>query len=117
VNSDRHCILVAPEIHIGYNDIILRSTSFAPISKHQLSQVINEQTGMNFFEYVNQHRIGEARQLLSATSKKELNIIDIAYEVGFNNKVSFNTAFKKITGKTPTSFRNESLNGLRNGSV
>ena len=81
------------------------------VSKHHLSQVINEQTGMNFFEYINQHRISEAKQLLSATSKKELNIIDVAYEVGFNNKVSFNTAFKKITGKTPTSFRNENLNG------
>ena len=95
-----------------YHDSDLRLEKLAQslnVSRHHLSQVINEQTGMNFFEYINHHRIGEAKHLLSATSKKELNIIDVAYEVGFNNKVSFNTAFKKITGQTPTSFRNEHL--------
>jgi AraC-like DNA-binding protein len=90
------------------NDLRLEKLAHVlQVSKHHLSQVINEQTGMNFFEYINHHRIGEAKRLLSATSKKELNIIDVAYEVGFNNKVSFNTAFKKFTGKTPTDFRTE----------
>ncbi len=84
------------------------------VSKHHLSQVINEQKGMSFFEYVNEQRITEARQLLASTSKKELNIIDVAYSVGFNNKVSFNTTFKKITGKTPTEFRKEVENGKLN---
>jgi AraC-like DNA-binding protein len=77
------------------------------LSRHHLSQLLNEQTGMNFFEYVNQFRVREAKDLLSQTSKKELNIIDVAYSVGFNNKVSFNTTFKKMTGKTPTEFRKE----------
>lgn len=75
-------------------------------SKHYLSQVINEQKGMSFFEYINSLRIAEAKVLLAEKSKKELNIIDIAYIVGFNNKVSFNNTFKKTTGKTPTEFRN-----------
>ncbi len=82
-------------------------------SKHYLSQVINEQKGMNFFEYVNALRIADAQYLLAEKSKKELNIIDVAYMVGFNNKVSFNNTFKKITGKTPTEFRNE----INNSSV
>jgi len=103
-----------------YRDNDLRLDKLAGIlgvSKHHLSQVINQQTGMNFFEYINHHRIEEAKQLLSATSKKELNIIEIAYEVGFNNKVSFNTAFKKITGKTPTNFRNENLFELKDQKI
>jgi AraC-like DNA-binding protein len=79
-------------------------------SKHYLSQVINEQKGMNFFEYVNTLRIADAQDLLAEKSKQELNIIDVAYMVGFNNKVSFNNTFKKITGKTPTEFRNENNN-------
>lgn len=79
------------------------------VSRHHLSQVINEQTGMSFFEYINNLRIKEAMELLAATSKKELNVIDVAYSVGFNNKVSFNTTFKKVTGKTPTAFRNEGV--------
>ncbi|HNU32279.1 MAG TPA: AraC family transcriptional regulator [Bacteroidia bacterium] len=75
-------------------------------SKHYLSQVINEQKGMSFFEYINSLRIAEAKMLLAEKSKKELNVIDVAYMVGFNNKVSFNNTFKKATGKTPTEFRN-----------
>jgi AraC-like DNA-binding protein len=75
------------------------------ISRHQLSQVLNEHAGMNFFEYINSHRIDEAKKLLTSTSKKELNIIEIAYRVGYSNKVTFNNTFKKYTGMTPSEFR------------
>ena len=78
------------------------------VSRNSVSQVINK-TGMNFFEYINSWRIEEAKKLLSETSKQELNIIEIAYEVGFNNKVSFNKFFKKSTGLTPSEFRKLSL--------
>ncbi len=53
------------------------------ISRHQLSQILNEFAGLNFFEYINSHRINEAKRILGSTSKKELNIIEIAYKVGF----------------------------------
>lgn len=75
------------------------------ISRHQLSQVMNEHAGMNFFEYINSRRIEEAKHLLTSTSKKELNIIEIAYKVGYSNKVTFNNTFKKYTGMTPSEYR------------
>ncbi|WP_210517128.1 helix-turn-helix domain-containing protein [Hymenobacter terricola] len=75
------------------------------LGRHHLSQVLNEQLGMNFFEYINALRIEEAKELLSHTSRQQLNIIEVAYEVGFNNKVSFNKAFKNSTGLTPSEFR------------
>ena len=73
--------------------------------KHHVSQVINEHLDASFFEYVNQLRIEEAKQLLAETTRSDLHVIEVAYTVGFNNKVSFNTAFKKATGMTPTEFR------------
>lgn len=76
-------------------------------NKHILSQFLNEHLQLSFFEYINRLRIGAAKCLLSTTSKQELTIIEIAYQVGFNNKVSFNQAFKKVTGLTPTEFRNK----------
>ncbi|WP_317899831.1 helix-turn-helix domain-containing protein [Aurantibacillus circumpalustris] len=79
------------------------------VSRNSISQVINK-TGMNFFEYVNYWRIEEAKKILSETNKKELNIIEVAYQVGFNNKVSFNKFFKKSTGLTPTEFRRVAAN-------
>jgi AraC-like DNA-binding protein len=77
------------------------------LSRHHLSQVLNEQLGLNFFEYVNALRIAEAQELLRNTSRRQLNIIEVAYEVGFNNKVSFNKAFKNTTGLTPSEFRQQ----------
>ena len=85
-------------------------------TRHNTSQIINEHFGMNFFELVNKFRIKEAIKLLEEANNENVNIIDIAYEVGFNNKVTFNKAFKKATTLTPTQFiefiKNESLVSL-----
>lgn len=71
-------------------------------TRHNASQLINEHFNMSFREFVNSHRIQEAKVLLER--EQELNIIDIAYEVGYNNKVSFNKAFKKDTQLTPSQY-------------
>ena len=75
------------------------------LSKHYVSQVLNEILGMSFFEYINSLRVNEAKELLEKP-KEELTIIEVAYQVGYNNKVSFNKAFKNFTGFTPTEYRN-----------
>lgn len=73
-------------------------------TRHNASQLINEHFEMNFHEFVNSFRINKAKELLK--EQNELNIIDIVYEVGFNNKVSFNKAFKKNTRLTPSQYLN-----------
>lgn len=78
-------------------------------AKHHLSQVINEKLGVSFFEYINALRIKEAQELLSETKRSQLNIGEVAFQVGFNNKVSFNNTFKKITGMTPSEFRKKKI--------
>ncbi|MEZ4803234.1 MAG: helix-turn-helix domain-containing protein [Gelidibacter sp.] len=76
-------------------------------SRHNTSQIINEHFNENFYEFLNDYRIDEAKKLLLVTNgDSKMNINEILYEVGFNNKVSFNNAFKKRTGLTPTQFRN-----------
>ncbi|MCB2408036.1 helix-turn-helix domain-containing protein [Hymenobacter lucidus] len=79
------------------------------LSRHHLSQVLNEQLGLHFFEYVNSLRVAEAQELLRNMSRRQLYIIEVAYAVGFNNKVSFNKAFKAATGLTPSEFRQQAL--------
>ncbi len=71
-------------------------------SRHHTSQIINEHFNMSFFELINKFRINEAVKLLEEDATHTLQIIDIAYEVGFNNKVTFNKAFKKETSITPS---------------
>jgi AraC-like DNA-binding protein len=70
---------------------------------HYVSQVINQELGTNFYELVNLHRIEEAKKRLKESS--EATILEIALAVGFNSKSTFNTAFRRLTGKTPSEFR------------
>ena len=76
-------------------------------SSHHLSQVINEKFGKSFNQYINELRIKEAQQLLSNPAYVNTYIIQIAYQVGFNNKTTFNAAFKKIVGCSPRQFRQQ----------
>jgi AraC-like DNA-binding protein len=73
-------------------------------NRHFVSQVINQFYKTNFFDFINAHRMEEAKRLLVSGSH-EMNIIEIAYAVGYNNKVTFNTVFKRITGVTPSEYR------------
>ncbi|RIV25312.1 AraC family transcriptional regulator [Fibrisoma montanum] len=66
-----------------------------------VSQVINEQFGQSFPDFINARRIDEAKRLLKGDEK----ITAIALDCGFNNRVTFNTAFKKFTGQTPSEYR------------
>lgn len=92
------------------NDINLESLAKRlNTTRHNASQIINEHFNMNFHEFINKYRIQEAKFILESDYKKSLHIIDIAYEVGFNNKVTFNKAFKKETHLTPSQYQNNSF--------
>lgn len=73
-------------------------------SRHNTSQIINEHFNMNFFELINKFRIEEAIKMFKKSKTNTIQIIDVAYAVGYNNKVTFNKAFKKETALTPSEF-------------
>lgn len=75
------------------------------IPHRQLSQVINTHYGYNFYEFLNYYRILEAQQLFMDKQYNHHSILGVAYEIGFNSKSSFNTAFKKFTKMTPSAYR------------
>lgn len=79
------------------------------IPVRDLSVLINHHMDQHFFDFVNEFRIQKAMQILKDNSKSKHTILEILYEVGFNSKSSFNTAFKKHTNQTPTEFRKTSL--------
>ncbi len=72
------------------------------ISVNHISQAINQHLGRNFFDVVNGYRVAEAKMLLVTTDD---SILDIALTVGFNAKSTFNAAFKKAVGDTPSRYR------------
>ncbi|MDT7833297.1 helix-turn-helix domain-containing protein [Flavobacteriaceae bacterium S356] len=75
------------------------------VKPREISQAINENTEQNFYEFVNQYRIENAELLLKHPDYKNAKIATIAYDSGFGNVTSFNLAFKKKTGLTPSAYK------------
>jgi AraC-like DNA-binding protein len=74
--------------------------------EHKLRQLINSQLGFrNFNAFLHHFRIQEARMALSDPDKRNQNVAQIAYEVGYRSLGPFHKAFKETTGQTPTEFR------------
>jgi AraC-like DNA-binding protein len=74
------------------------------MSKHHLTQLLNERIMKNFYSFINEYRIGEAIDRLNNPTL-QVNILSLAFDCGFNSRSSFNSYFKKITGHTPSAYR------------
>ena len=79
--------------------------AYIGVSRHHLSQVINEHYQINYFEFINSYRINWVKKMLKNPAYNHHTITQLAYESGFNNKASFNKFFKKDTGMTPSAYR------------
>lgn len=75
------------------------------IKQHHLTEVMNEYVGKNFYTFVNEYRVNEVKNMLKNKQFNHYSLLGIAYEAGFNSKSSFNTIFKKMTGYTPTEYK------------
>ena len=84
-------------------------------NRRYLSQVVNELHGTNFSTFINTYRVKEARRLLLDPDKFHFSLEGIAHAAGFNSRISFNNAFKKITGLTPAFFQKSQL--LKNKNI
>lgn len=83
------------------------------ITPHQLSEFINKRHAMTFNAFLNNYRIEYACALLAA--RHEHTIIDVVFKSGFNSKSTFNSAFKAITGKTPSEYCREATPDEKKG--
>lgn len=72
------------------------------VDKYSVSQVINQELDKNFYELINEYRIAEALKIIESKPNKQ--VLDLIYECGFNNKVSFYKAFKKKMHMTPKEY-------------
>lgn len=77
-------------------------------SPHYLSQVINQDLGTSFYDWVNCYRIETAKEAL--LNQPDKTILTIAEDVGFNSKSTFNTAFRHYTQMTPSEYRRQKPN-------
>ena len=81
------------------------------ISRHYITQVLNEIYGKNFFTFINEYRTREVIERFSDSRYDHYTILAIAFDSGFNSKSTFNSFFKSQTGQTPSKYR-ENIAGI-----
>ena len=74
-----------------------------------VSNAINRCTGKNFKTYINEYRVKEAIYILSDEYSEDISIDELAENAGFNDRKNFYRVFKKITGLSPTNFKNNRI--------
>ncbi|MBW1294835.1 helix-turn-helix domain-containing protein [Aquimarina litoralis] len=75
------------------------------VNPKALSFVINEYLHKNFNHYINDWRIEEVKKRLNNEEYDKFKMLTIAFDCGFNSKSTFNLAFKKATGLSPSEYR------------
>lgn len=88
---------------------IVDLANFLEVPKHHVTEIINKRYNNNFFMYINSYRVEEAKERLSDIKSRDVSIICIAYDCGFNSKSTFNHVFKKSTDLTPSEFRKRQM--------
>jgi YesN/AraC family two-component response regulator len=94
------------------NDISLESyADMIATNPYTLSKTFKQTIGINFIDYLTELRMEKAKEMLTGT---EMKINEIAEQVGYRPSY-FNRIFKKNTGLTPSSFRqNQKLQEMQN---
>lgn len=96
-----------------YLDFDLNMTSLAlkmNLSNGYLSQIINKKEGLNFYDFINKYRVEELKNRLVNKEYSHLNLYGLAMDCGFKSKSTFNAVFKKMTGCTPSEYKNRLTN-------
>ena len=78
------------------------AAGIANMSESHLSYIFKKETGKSFVEFMTSLRIEKAVELLRTTS---LTNAEIARQVGYDNINYFGRAFKKVTGFSPTRYK------------
>ncbi len=81
------------------------------VKPYLVTKCLNTIFNKKFNDYINEFRIEEVKRLLNDSKNDNFTLLGLAYDAGFNSKASFNRAVKKITGKSPSSLKLESLKG------
>ena len=100
-------LLELMEVHRLYRETALSIAQLARRSgypEYLVSAVINRRFGCPFWDYINRYRV-EAAQALLSDANETRTALDIAYDCGFSSKSTFNAAFKRLLGETPSQCR------------
>lgn len=96
-------VIVEKELFLNPNFSLEEAAKELKLTKHILSQYVNEVLGKSFSSLIKEYRIDKAKKLLE--TETSYTIENLGYDSGFNSKSAFFTAFKKTTGLTPAEYQ------------
>ena len=96
-------IIIEKELYLNPNFTLEEAAKELKVTKHLLSQYVNEILGKSFSNLVKEYRVEKAKKLLE--TEKNYTIESLGYDSGFSSKSTFFTAFKKTTGLTPAEYQ------------
>jgi two-component system response regulator YesN len=101
--------------HYANPDLSLNTVAaHVNLSPSHFSAVFSQEAGQTFKEYLTEVRINKAKELLRMTHERST---DISYEVGYNDPHYFSYVFRKATGLSPTEFRLQAIEPVKDGLV
>jgi AraC-like DNA-binding protein len=101
------------KLYLERNLNLERFASRIGLKSREVTVILNTHYKSNFFEFINSHRIKEAKRLLSSCESKD-KIMDIIQKSGFNSESTFSRYFKQATGLTPSEYREQKLKKTHN---
>ncbi len=103
-SSEKKLEIILQFIRDNYNQDISREglARAVGVSPNYMSSLFNQYMNMRIDEYINKLRVESASLLLQENNS---SIIDVAFKVGFESLPTFNRAFKKVFGVTPSKYR------------
>ncbi|MEP3210014.1 MAG: helix-turn-helix domain-containing protein [Maribacter sp.] len=102
-------LVVGQKLYLEPNFSLASLSKLLEKSTQKTSEVINQYAKRNFNDFINYYRIQDAKALLTETESQKYTISSIAFDMGFNSLSSFNSAFKKFEGTTPSSYKKHSM--------
>ena len=69
-----------------------------------VSELINQKFNCSFKRLINRYRLEEAKRIIKATYNTDIKLIEVAFEAGFSNKVSFYRTFKELDQISPSDY-------------
>ncbi|KPF68667.1 hypothetical protein IP84_08425 [beta proteobacterium AAP99] len=100
--------LLATERPYLDNDLSLAALAqMLQTSTHHLSYVLNQRLGQSFYDLINERRVREVQRCLRDPAYASQSILEIALDSGFSSKATFNAAFRKHAGTTPSAYRQQ----------
>ncbi len=92
------------KIHIDNFLTLERFSASVSLPAPYVSEIINQKFNCSFKNLVAQYRLNEAKSIMKQKTHSKTKLIEIAYDSGFNNKVSFYRTFKLYEGISPSEF-------------